>query len=387
MPVKLEKSDRRLLMWAALIFLPLIAALALLSTAENDTGIPSSYSAQASGAKAAFLLLEDLGYDAQRWEQPPTELPGDASHTVLVLASPARLPSPEEKAALENYVTRGGRILLTGSTANLYLSRARIEPEFIPDPVGKTYEPQLVTSITRGGAIEMSPAAHWNQSSTDVLAHYSDGGRPVVVSFRLGQGQVIWWAASRPLSNAGISRSGNLSLLLNSLGSPQENRVLWDEYFHSSERTAMSYWSERPILFAFVQAGLVVVALLLTYSRRNGPIYPPDERPRLSPLEFVETLGGLYRRAHATRVALEVPYARFRMMAARHLGMKVDVPTADLARALRHRLGYKDDNLHDLLLSIETALYDPGLQESTALELVQQLNFHVQQLRLISFEK
>lgn len=387
MPMKLEKSDRRLLMWAALIFVPLIAALALLSSGEKDSGVPSTYSAQASGAKAAFLLLQDLGYHAERWEQPPTELPSDASHTVLVLAYPVRPPSPEEKAALASYVIHGGRILLAGPTANLYLSQAESVPEFLPEPIAKTFEPQLVTSLTRGGAIEMSPTAYWKQSSTSVLVHYSDAGRPIVVSFRIGKGQVIWWAASRPLSNAGISRSGNLALLLNSLGSAQENRILWDEYFHSSGRTVMGYTSETPILFALVQAGLVVIALLLTYSRRNGPIYPPDERPRLSPLEFVETLGGLYRRARATRVALEVPYARFRMMAARQLGMKLDVPTADLARALRNRLGYKDDNLHDLLLRIEAALYDPGLQEKTALELVQQLNFHVHQLRLISFEK
>src|SRR5262249_59843676 len=123
------------------------------------------------------------------------------------------------------------------------------------------------------------------------------------------------------------------------------------------------------------------------YSRRNGRIYPRDEKARLSPWEFVETLGGLYRRAHATRVALEVPYARFRMMAARQLGMKADAPTTELARALRNRLGYKDDNLQDLLQRIENALSDPGLQESTALELVQELNGHVHQLQLICFEK
>jgi len=385
--MRLEKSDRRLLLWAGLILVPLIAALAILSSNESDSGIPSSYSAQASGAKAAFLLLQDLGYEVERWEQPPTELPADASKTILVLANPTTPPSAEEKAALQTYLLRGGKILLTGPSARFYVSQADVVPEFVPEPIAKTFEPQLVTALTRGGAIKMSPLAYWKQSSTEVLAHYADASRPIVVSLSVTKGKVIWWAASTPLSNSGISKSGNLDLLLNSLGSAQDNRILWDEYFHSSRRTVMSYWSETPIFFALVQAGLVAVALLLTYSRRNGPIYPPDEQVRLSPLEFVETLGGLYRRAHATRVALEVPYARFRMMAARQLGMKADTPTAELARALRNRLGYKDDNLLDLLQRIEEALSDPGLQESTALELVQELNVHVHQLQLISFEK
>ena len=43
---------------------------------------------------------------------------------------------------------------------------------------------------------------------------------------------------------------------------------------------------------------------------------------RLSPLEFVQTLGKLYRRANAVHSALEIPYARFRMLATRQLGIQ-----------------------------------------------------------------
>src|SRR5260370_4714989 len=182
MPLKLEKSDRRLLMWAALIFVPLILALALLSSNESDSGIPSSYSAQASGAKAAYLLLQDQGYNVQRWEQPPTELPAAASHTVLVLAFPFRSPSSEEKNALQLYLTRGGKILATGYTADLYLPRSDTEREPLPDPIAKQYQPQLVTSLARGGTIKMSPAAYWKKPATRGLAHYSHYDRPYLVS-------------------------------------------------------------------------------------------------------------------------------------------------------------------------------------------------------------
>src|SRR5262249_23871212 len=118
--------------------------------------------------------------------------------------------------------------------------------------------------------------------------------------------------------------------------------------------------------------------------RRNGPVYPVNEPSRLSPLEFVETLGGLYLQAKATRVALEVPYARFRALATRQLGLRADIPAPDLARAIRSRLGYKDDSLRDLFQTIEATLYDPELQEATALQLAQQLSLHTRRLRLIS---
>lgn len=387
MPVKIEKGDRRLLMWAALIFVPLILALALLSSNESDSGLPSSYSTQPSGAKAAYLLLQDLGYNVQRWEQPPTELPTGVEDTVLVLAFPFRPPSSEEKSALQLYLSRGGKILATGYTAELYLPRSDTEREPLREPIAKQYQPQLVTSLTRGGTIEMSPQAYWKKRSTGGLAHYSDEDRPIVVSYQVGKGRVIWWGASTPLSNSGIARAGNLSLLLSSLGSPAGTRIFWDEYFHGSRRSLSSYFGEAPVGFGLLQCGVIIMAVLLTYSRRNGPIYPADTPSRLSPLEFVETLGGLYRRARAVRAAVEIPYARFRMQAARQLGLKNDLPAGDLAQALRNRLGYKDDSVHDLLLRTESAMYDPGLREVQALELAQQLNFLSRRLQLISFRQ
>jgi hypothetical protein len=74
-------------------------------------------------------------------------------------------------------------------------------------------------------------------------------------------------------------------------------------------------------------------------------------------------------------------------LATRQLGLKTDVPAADLARAVCSRLGYKDDGLDKLLRQIETALYDPALNEARALELVQQLSHHMQNLKLIPQER
>ncbi|HET7871383.1 MAG TPA: hypothetical protein VFL42_02655, partial [Terriglobales bacterium] len=176
---------------------------------------------------------------------------------------------------------------------------------------------------------------------------------------------------------------GNLALLLNSLGG-KDVRVLWDEYYHGEHDSLGEYFKEPPLKYGFLQCLLLALALVLTYSRRNSPVYPPDDPPRLSPLEFVHTLGGLYRRAHATRSALEVPYNRFRQLAARQLGLKPDVDSADLARALRNRTGYKDKGLEELLAEIETTLRYGEPKEERALKLLQDLNRHMQDLKLIA---
>ncbi|HEY6273359.1 MAG TPA: DUF4350 domain-containing protein [Terriglobales bacterium] len=388
MPLRLDKSDRRLMTWASLIFLAMILALALLSSnEERDSGVPNTYSAHSSGAKAAYLLLGELGYHTVRWEQPPEELPVEPAQTVLVLASPLQAPSRDERLSLESYLNRGGKILITGSRASSYLPHVETEEEPVPEPIPKLYQPQTVSTLTRGGPIRMSPTAYWRRQGAGVMVHYSDNDRPIVVSYKVGKGEVVWWAASTPLSNAGIKSAGNVELLLGSLGEPGPTRILWDEYFHSSRGSIASYLTAAPIMWGLAQGGLIVLAMIFTYSRRNGPIYPASEPSRLSPLEFVETLGGLYRRARAVRVALEVPYTRFRMLATRQLGLKTDIPAHDLARAVRYRLSYRDDNVQELLQAIETAMYDPELREDTVLKLVQQLNVHTRRLQLISFER
>jgi len=385
--MKIEKSDRRLLTWAALFLLPLIIALAFLSQEEEESVVPSTYSAQTRGAKAAYLLLEDLGYNAERWEQSPTDLPTEAAHTVLVLASPYRPPTPEEKNALQAYLSHGGKVLATGSNPWMYLPQAEIEYEPLPAPSWKEYQPQLLTPITRGGAIQMAPGAYWKDFSTAVLVHYADENRPIVVSYKVGKGEVIWWGASTPLSNAAIGKSGNLALLLNSLGPANDVQVFWDEYFHGYRSSFGGYLAEKPVFYGLLQCLLVFVALLFTFSRRNGPIHPLAEPSRLSPLEFVHTLGRLYHRAHAAHSALAVPYARFRMLATRQLGINPDAPASELARALRSRLRHKDDKLDELFAQIENALRSPELSEKWALDLAQQLARRTQDLKLIPLNK
>lgn len=384
MPMNLSKSDRRLLLWAAAIFVPLLIALAVMSAGQEESQVPSSYSSDSHGAKAAFLLLQQQGYNVERWEESPASLPAIAAGNVLVLASPFNAPSQDEKNSLQLFVSRGGTLLATGYAASLFLPQGEAVPELISSPEWKSFRPQLLSPITRGNSITMSPAAYWKQDSPPVLVHYADNGRPVVVSYKVGKGEVIWWASATPLSNAGISASGNLQLLLNSLGDRGSVHVLWDEYFHGYRSGLKAYIAEPPLAFGLLQCLLLFAAVLLTYSRRSLPIHPAQQKSRLSPLEFVETLGGLYRRAHANRAALEVMYLRFRTIATRRLGLRPDVAADELARSLRTRFGYKDNTLPDLLRRIEAALAqvegEPG--EELVLELTQQLNRHMHNLKL-----
>ena len=87
--------------WTAAVLVTLIIVLALLSAEEEkDSEIPTTYSSQNSGAKAAYLLLKEEGFKVERWERPLEGLPDDPANTVLVLAGPIRPAIKDEKQAL-----------------------------------------------------------------------------------------------------------------------------------------------------------------------------------------------------------------------------------------------------------------------------------------------
>lgn len=387
MQINLDKSDRRLLMWTGIILLPLVILLALFTQDEEDSGVPSTYSAMSSGAKAAYLFLQEEGYKVERWDDPPEDLPLEGKNTVLVLTSPGGLPSKEEKNALQLYLSRGGKILATGYYSAWFLPKTDIIPDPIPAAVWKEYPPEILSPLSRAGTIRMSPDSYWGKADLGQLVHYSHEGKGIVVSYKVGEGEVIWWAGNTPLTNAGIKEAGNLSLLLNSLGASKDTRIMWDEYFHAFHDSFWSYFGTPPLRYAMYQCLIIFAALVLTFGRRNAPIRPIVEPSRLSPLEFVQTLGNLYRRADATRTALEVPYKRFRAQLIRRLALRNDITSAELIESARRRLGYNDPDFEEALKQILNGLEDSDLKEARVLALVQKLNRHAHNLKLVSQEE
>ena len=385
MPVPLEPAERKFLILAGSVLLAvLVLALILAPPAEQQpTGYASSYSAGSDGAKAAFLLLRDLGYAVEHWEKPPTQLPTEPGSTVLILSQPLLPSAADESQAIRAFIRKGGHVLATGPIA------ARLLPEggtLEHEPQGTgwaTYRAVVPSPLARGAPeITMARAVRWQMAHFGHLAIYAEGVNSVVVSYSYGKGQVVWWAAATPLSNAGIRQTGNLNLFLNSVGPPGERRVLWDEYFHGRRGSLWTYFAGTPISWGLAQLGLFAVALLLTFARRSGPVRPPVPESRLSPLEFVETLGDLYHRAHAAGAAVGIANQRFRYLLTRRLGLPSTAPTAQLFEAVRDRLGWKQPGFYETLQRAERAARDPALDDAAALQVVQALEQYAELLQL-----
>jgi hypothetical protein len=389
MPAPITAGDRRMLLVAAAVLVVLTAGLAFLGGNPKEEGppIPSTYSSDPGGARAAYLLLQELHYKVARWEQSPTELPTEEGNAVLILADPMEKPTREELVALRGFVKRGGQLVFTGARIKSFFSDARVDEES-PTDESKTFSADFPSNYTAGAPnIVMQAGASWQVPDAGQLALYGDAQSPVVVSWRMGEGRILWWAAATPLTNSGIASEGNLNFFLDAMKSPlasqrSDVQIYWDEYFHGERTSLWGYARRTPVTWGLVQILALGLIVLFTYSRRSGPTVLPPVVSRLAPLEFVDTLGGLYERAGAEPAVVGFVYQRFRATLSRQLRISPSVGDTELADAVRARLGWKETGLKQTLARALVASRDRKVEPEEALGLVQELEQYEEQLGL-----
>jgi len=379
----LDRRDRRLLAVCLGLVAIMVVVIAVFAPArKQDDPVPSSYGVGDHGAKAAYLTLGRLGYTIQRWTQPLSALADTADeHTTLILADPFIVDPQAQRAAVDKILERGGRVLAAGASSGVFLSHSEIAPfaesfarECDATPVG-------LDSAAGAETLRIRKSAYWMRLTPADRTEYVCDGKPVVVAYRQGKGQVTWWADTLPLENLGITKAGNLALFLRSIGPPTDTRVYWDESLHEAAPSLWSYARGTPVHLAILQATIAALLLLFSYSRRSGPLRADPIASRASPIEFVRSLGGLFHKAHATNAAVDIANQHFRRELQRQFGIATTASAAEAAYALERRVPHFDAALRTDLETAEKAADGEPMKERKALILVQALEQYEHRLR------
>jgi len=383
--MKLDTADRKILLVAfSILLVCLLVSVAVAPSAQDSLPYPSPYSASSSGAKAAYTLLSQLGFQVEHWRKPPAKLSEHGIQTVLLVAVPTQNATAEERADLRRYVERGGRIVAIGPSSAALLPHAAVLAD-LPYYAWHTYPALLPSAITSNAPeIVMAPGVYWRRNDYTAQVQYGESRTGVVASYKYGKGKVIWWAAADPITNSGIVQKNNLQLLLNSIGPPGTTTVLWDDYFHEGEVTLTDSLLARPLKWSLLQLGLLAAFVTLTYSRRHGPTRQLLQPSRLATLEFIDTLGALYQRVGATELPVQVAYERFRHLLHRKLGISTTASPQQISDRLRPRLGERANDLEQNLAACESARYQPEIKQEEALRLVKWLEQLSYELKITS---
>jgi len=380
----LDAKDRRMLLWCLGIAMCLAVAIGFLlpSANSNSNPLPSTYLSGQHGARAAYETLLRSNYAIERWERPLTDLAATAGpETVVIFAEPLTR-EPANLKAVRQILERGGRVLSTGFWGAFLLpGEAGDTPDEFNFAACKL-DPEGLDALAGSGEVWMVPQATWRLGNPAFRVDYSCAGQPAVVEYEWGKGHAVWWASSTPLENGSLARAQDLDLLLNALGPREGHHFYWDESLHGEIRSTWSYASGPA--WNLLWGGLAVLGMLvvLSFSRRSGPVRDLPAVVRATPIEFLDALGSLYRNAGASSTALAIALERFRRTVLRLCGLRGQpLNAAEIAAAVRRRFPQADENLEADLKACEEAAWGETLTPREALKLIQKLNSHVEQLR------
>jgi Domain of unknown function (DUF4350) len=337
--------DRRIVLWILGAMVMLIVVFSVFTPANDDSDpSPTTYNSGSAGTKAAYLVLGRLGYGVERWDAPPEDLKDvDATKTTLILIEP-NFPTENAKdvqAKIADFLSRGGLVLATGREGAYFL------PDAKTDAPTRVYQKLCVTTpdgqgaLASAGKVSLGDYVRWSATEPRFRVSQLCGNDAVVVSYKHGAGEAIWWSSERPISNRGLKEDASLKLVLASVGSAGR-RVLFDEYFHGERASLWDTTKGLPIRQISWQCAVVAVLLVLSFGRRNGPIRLPVKMPRSSPVEFAESMGELYRKAGATQAAVDGARRRLLKFLEEQCGVPREVlrstPQA-VVEAVEERLG------------------------------------------------
>lgn len=285
----------------------------------------SSYSTQPDGAKALYVWAESLGARAERLSQAPGS--DGQPPRVIAVVQPDRAMQRAERALYDTLARRGTTVVVAGDT---FSARA------LAESLGVTVEPtQVVDSATLPNAnAAVATAARARVRADDATPLLlAPNGDWLALRKPYGQGEVVVFATSYPLTNEGLRDPGNARLVYRSVVAPAlGQRLALDESHHGyappTEAAASASFGELLLDTApgraIVYAACLLFVYLLLAGRRLGPPLPfaSSQRANRTMFEHIQTVAALYRRAHQ----LEYLRAQYREHYTRRLRRALGVP-------------------------------------------------------------
>lgn len=390
-------SDRKwlLILCGALLVLIVGVSIVAPQSAENDPR-PTTTNSGPMGAKAAYLTLAALGRKTSEWNRPIAALndglsDAQAGRTTLILAAPMYAATEQKELAAEvkRFLERGGRVLATGPSGALLLPGGTVKaPGILKSGLCET-TPEGPGPLARAGSVEMVEGGQWASEGPAYRVEQRCGSDAVVVRYRVGRGEAIWWASAGPLENAELKNDADLRLLLATVGDSQVSGqnagrvVVFDESLYAATKTLWDAAKGLPMGWLLSQVALLLVLLVVSFSRRRGPVRSAVLLPRSSPVEFAVSMGDLYEKAAATSSATEAAKRRLLRIVTREAGVAqgtIEEGPEAIAEALQVRLGGDWSRVSEHLNDAKKAQHE-AIAMGSALALVRALSEDAKKVR------
>jgi hypothetical protein len=350
--------------WLALglvLLLILVTAGAALQQSQTADIPYLSNSSLPDGALALKLWLSELDYHVIDTVAVDFFVPQEAD--LVFMLQPLGAVTQTEWQDLDRWVKDGGTLVLAG---DMYPTFQAMEHYgftlslIMQQTEALVSQTPLLSSPPLTAPVPVRSDFYLNTQRSDFVTHLAMDGRPVLVSFDLGQGRVILSATPIPFSNQALKEDAIAVLALNMIGLSAQGGSAWfDEWHHGIQGSSVvgpDQWLRSSSLghALLFLVGAIFLSLLLGGRIFGRPVPLPHEIKRRGPLEHVTAIANLNRRAGHRGSVLQQYHSRLK----RHLGR-------------RYRL---DPSIPDAEFVATLAGYNPGLDRAALLDLLERLS-------------
>jgi hypothetical protein len=352
------------------------------SNQPDEWGQPgSTYSSGDEGALGLQRWLQELGYNAQRFEFTPWDLPDSAA--ALFVIAPDEEPFTDEQAAETlRWVRDGGTLILVEPFPPGVLNENKLleqlgadvftDDDATPRPRAEAVQPLLTTPPVASVPVNTTSALELDRDDYVPLLRTPLGDS--LVGVQEGDGYVYLAAVDYPFSNGGLREPGSAALILNLLRRvPPGATILFDEFHHgyNTPPTVRRIAFQQGWGWAVIYTIAIVTLYIVLTGRRFGRAVPlRADVQRRSSAEYVQSLATLLRRAGKGGYVAGHYRTELKRRLARPWGFVPPDDDAAFVRELQRVGGATDDQaarLLDLLGRFDRVRSEDGL-----VQLVQQ---------------
>lgn len=311
---------------AALLALVLLAVFVAISLVAPRSDRPDL---GPGGTAALQRVLQSQGVEVRGADHPET------GSTFFL---PVDFRGPGQAREVAAWVREGGRLVIADPASETAAAAG------LPPPEGAVggFSPSR-SLVTDCATPETKGVSQVTVASVDSLfglrpaeavgcIHRGEGA--YLVRRRLGEGEVIGLGGLSPLTNLYLSEGDNVVLAWNLLGRTEQSVVIGGPQPPGAAPRGLWSLLPAPARAIVFQVALATLIFALVRGRRMG-LPPREDIPSPIPATaLVHATGQLYRRARASGHGLALLQDRFRLRAARRLGVGSDAGDDDLASAI-----------------------------------------------------
>jgi len=325
--------------WLGAIVLAVIILLTTIAAPNTKLTSGSTYNRAPDGYGAWYAFMQDQNISIQRWQKPFSDLPTTKNPITLLQVNSA-LQEIEIYSEQEEWVTKGNNLVILG----------------VKKPVtAAAFSSQQQSSF---GNIKIDTRRRYNISKDEQVI-LGDEFAAIIWQKKFGKGKVILATTPYLAANAYQDNDSNFKLLAD-LVTKNSQKVFVDEYIHgykdkdiqkeAGEDSILNYFMKTPLLPAFIQLIVLLLALIWAENRRFGKPATLETPIINNSQAYIQALAGVLQKAESTDFVLEMLGKEEQIQLQKALGLsQIPLDNQGLLKIWEEQTGNNTEKLNAVL--------------------------------------